>query len=130
LRRGDYLKFASHIVDDDTVIRLLKKNYSLLSQHLIIISDDAISNNIKAAIQSVFTGKPPIYIEGGDIFISHAIMRFADVLIASNSFFSLSAALLQKQGGIAIIPQRFFGDQLPSHNKAISTLSEWTLLRY
>ena len=55
-------------------------------------------------------------------------MRESDILITSNSMFSLSAALLQKAEGVSIMPKYFYGVDFKEYNKAVGTLSNWVVL--
>jgi hypothetical protein len=128
IRKGDFLKFASLTINDEKLLRFISKIKSLLNERIFILSDDCFDPYLKLQIDSVFTNSKIEYITGGDEITIHSLMRLSSILITSNSMFSLSASLLQKEGGVAILPKLFYSKEFKSHNTAISSLSDWMIL--
>ena len=72
-----------------------------------------------------------IFLEGGnfDECDLHDLMREADILIASNSTFSFTAALLGKQGMKSLVPNVFYGDaELEEINAGVRSAGTFFLL--
>lgn len=128
VRRGDFLKFASIVVDDDRILHFLSVIKHLLHLKIFIVSDDDFESSLKDKINRVLLDCSIEYINGGDELTIHGLLRNASLLITSNSMFSLSAAILQKKGGVAMLPKQFFGKDLKFHNIAIDSLSKWMVL--
>jgi hypothetical protein len=128
IRRGDFLQFSSYVIDDNKIEIFLNQLKNILPFKLLILSDDIFDENFKNKIVSILKNKEVLFITGGDELLMHGLMRYSNVLITSNSMFSLSAALLQKKGGIAIIPAKFYGGKFLKYNHFINLLSDWTFL--
>jgi hypothetical protein len=91
------------------------------------ISDSPFDEYYMNTINEIFDNHIVEFINGGDELEIHALLRGADILITSNSMYSLSAALLQKKEGLAIMPKHFYGKEFFSHNKSIQSLSNWMI---
>jgi len=114
VRRGDYLRVASRIVSDQEWLRALRMIISHVDEFLIISSDSKLSMQIKSQVVELasLSRVEVVFLEGGhfDECDLHDLMREADILIASNSTFSFTAAILGKQGMKSLIPNIFYGD--------------------
>lgn len=128
IRKGDFLKFSSLNISDDNLLQFLGTIRSFIKGKIFIVSDDNFDDNYKTSICSVLNNWDIVYISGGDEITIHSLLRSSDLLITANSMFSLTAALLQKKGGLSILPKQFFGDDFIFHNKAINELSQWVIL--
>ena len=104
LRRGDYLKVASHIVSTSEVIKASSK-FTNICESLIVISDSDLNELDKNLIYSVGY-KNVIPIISGDPLEAHQLMRNSKVLITSNSQFSFSAAIFSS--AIVLIPKKWY----------------------
>jgi hypothetical protein len=133
LRKGDYLFVASHLITEKQVIELISKISDFLPDKIFVTSDGEIDESIfdwfkinKPTIQ-VFQAEKEI-----DPYILHDLMRNSRLLIAANSTFSFSAALLSSEKTIAFIPQIFYKEDLvrskdsPIHQFA----SNYAILKY
>jgi len=127
LRRGDYLKVGSKIVHETEVSNLLEKISGSLPQTLLVISDSEISdlgfNRIREAAK---VGDIKNIIRG-DMHAVHGLMRQSKILIASNSTYSISAALTMTNGGTAIFPANLYGSPMPNLNRNFNSLADWHL---
>jgi len=127
LRRGDYLQVGSKIVHETEVSKLLEKISGSLPQTLLVISDSEISdldlNRIREAAKVGDIQK----IIGGDMHAVHGLMRQSKVLIASNSTYSISAALTMTNGGTTIFPANLYGSAMPNLNRNFNSLANWHL---
>jgi hypothetical protein len=133
LRRGDYLFVASHLVTEVQVIRLISKLSDFLPKKIFIASDGEIDESLfdwfkinKPNIHVIQTGKEI------DPYVLHDLMRNSTILVASNSTYSFSAALLSSEKTLSFIPQIFYKEDLdrakdcPIHQFA----SDYGILRY
>jgi hypothetical protein len=114
VRRGDYLRVASRIVSDEEWLRALKMIISQVEEFLIISSDSKLPKETKNQVVELASMNrvEVVFLEGGhfDECDLHDLMREADILIASNSTFSFTAAILGKQGMKSLVPNIFYGD--------------------
>jgi len=133
LRKGDYLFVASHLIREQQVIDLISKISDFLPGKMFIASDGEIDESLfewfkvnKPNIQLITTERKI------DPFILHDLMRNSRLLVASNSTFSFSAALLSSEKTISFIPQIFYKEDLkkkqdsPIHQFA----SDYAILRF
>jgi hypothetical protein len=106
IRRGDYLNVASHLVKDEEFIEIIDK-FHKLADSIVILSDSKIDSKIKTLAEKKFKNVSLL----GDSRISHVdghnIMRNADILITSNSTYSLTAGVMNKN--VVLIPKIWFG---------------------
>tara|TARA_A100001015_G_C14861450_1_gene660557 strand:+ start:44 stop:856 length:813 start_codon:yes stop_codon:yes gene_type:complete len=126
IRRGDYLNVASHIVKDEEFIGILEK-FSGILDSLLIFSDSKISKSIKEVGKDNF--KNFVFLDQNDVnaINVHNIMRNARILVASNSTFSLTAGLLNKN--IILIPKTWYGSgRQDGLNDMLSKLGNFSLI--
>ncbi len=126
IRRGDYLNVASHIVKDEEFIGILEK-FSGIVDSLLIFSDSKISKRIKEVGKDNF--KNFVFLDQNDInaINVHNIMRNSRILVASNSTFSLTAGLLNKN--IILIPKTWYGSgRQDGLNDMLSKLGNFSLI--
>lgn len=105
MRRGDYLKVATHIISDNEFLGIAKSFNSLVKTALFI-SDSPIEPNFRKSLHGYFESTH--FLDSIDPLYAHDLMRKAKILICSNSTFSLTAALLG-ENNIKIIPKTWFG---------------------
>jgi hypothetical protein len=114
VRRGDYVRVASRIVSDQEWFRALKMMISQVEEFLVIASDSKLPVQTKNEVIALASLNriEVVFLEGGqfDECDLHDLMREADILIASNSTFSFTAAILGKQGMKSLVPNVFYGD--------------------
>jgi len=127
LRRGDYLKVASHVVIDEDVFLVLNRLTRIGVKKALLISDSPVN------VDSFSLSVPGItdwnVLVSDDIFLCHAVMRLAPVLVISNSQFSLSAALLSLcDNPLVIMPRQWFGSELSVLQEHILSLSKWCIM--
>jgi hypothetical protein len=133
LRKGDYLFVASHLITEKQVIELISKISEFLTEKIFVASDGEIDESLFAWLK---INKPTIQLfqteKEIDPYILHDLMRNSRLLIAANSTFSFSAALLSSEKTIAFIPQIFYKEDLvrskdsPTHQFA----SNYAILKY
>ena len=127
LRRGDYLQVGSKIVQEASVNKLLEKINGLLPKALLIVSDSEITNQTLNRIKKVANVDNIEKIIGGDMHAVHGLMRQAKILIASNSTYSISAALTMTSSGTTVFPTNFYGSSMPNLNSNLNSLANWHL---
>jgi hypothetical protein len=133
LRKGDYLFVASHLITEQQVIKLISKVSDFLPEKIFIASDGEIDESlfewfkVNKPNTQVITTERKI-----EPFILHDLMRNSRLLIASNSTFSFSAALLSSEKTISFIPQIFYKEDLTRKNDSpIHRLaSDYAILKY
>ncbi len=133
VRRGDYLRVASRIVSDQEWLRALRAIISQVEEFLVISSDSKLPIETKRQVTRIaaVSQVEVIFLEGGnfDECDLHDLMREADILIASNSTFSFTAALLGKQGMKSLVPNVFYGDaELEEINAGVRSAGTFFLL--
>ncbi len=104
LRRGDYLKVASHIVSTKELINV-SSNFTNICNSLVVISDSELNELDKELIYNVGY-KKIIPVISGNPLEAHHLMRKSTVLITSNSQFSFSAAIFSS--AIVLIPKKWY----------------------
>jgi len=127
LRRGDYLQVASKIVQETEVIKLLEIINGFLPQTLIVVSDSDITDQNLNRIKNAANVSNIEKIIGGDMHAVHGLMRQSKILIASNSTFSISAALTMAKGGTTIFPANPYGPPMPNLNSNFNSIAGWHL---
>lgn len=134
VRRGDYLRVASHIVTDSMWLGFIEKIKSITSGILVITSDSTIPKETKREVARIFRHTPTrvVYLEGQKIdeCILHDFMRSANVLVASNSTYSFTAAVLSDPKTFCVIPSIFYGDkELEDINRGFRAAGDFFVLR-
>ena len=133
LRKGDYLFVASHLIKEEQVINLLSKISEFLPGIIFIASDGEIDQLLP---DWFMINKPDIRLEliekDIDPIILHDLMRNSRILVAANSTFSFSAALLSSERTISFIPQIFYKeDQKRAKDSSIHQFaSDYAILKY
>jgi hypothetical protein len=125
LRRGDYLNVASHIVADQDLLPVLQGLIQTGVSGLLFISDSEVNIDF-------FRRHLPLTIRlssivGGDLYLSHALMRQAKILVTSNSQFSFSAALLNDQG-FRLMPKVWFSGRHADLHEQLLRFSNWLVV--
>lgn len=105
VRRGDYVNVASHLVSDDEFLQLARK-FSGLVQHAVLLSDSPFEDGFRNKMSQLFGSVS--YLDNLDPYSSHWLMRKAQVLVCSNSTYSLTAAMLNT-AGLIVMPKQWFG---------------------
>lgn len=105
VRRGDYVNVASHLVSDSEFLQLAKK-FSLLLSHAVLLSDSPFESDFKEKMGQMF--QSVTYLDQLDAYSSHWLMRQAQVLVCSNSTYSLTAAQLNPKA-LVVLPKQWFG---------------------
>jgi hypothetical protein len=133
LRRGDYLFVASHLITELQVIKLISKISDFLPEKVFIASDGEINASLfdwfkvnKPNIQVVQTENEI------DPFVLHDLMRNSRLLVAANSTYSFSAALLSSEKTLSFIPQIFYKEDLErAKGSSIHQFaSDYAILKY
>lgn len=107
LRRGDYLSVASHIIKTKSALSLLSKLYRA-EYNLVVSSDTVLSEQEKRDFLNLNYRKTYFYDDGSICsFEAFLLMYDSNILVASNSQFSLCAGLLSDT--ILYIPTKWFG---------------------
>lgn len=122
LRRGDYWNVATHLVADSDVFPLLNKLVRMGIRRFLFASDDPVPLDYfreRVPGVSAWGEIPP-----EDKFLAHAVMRFADCLVISNSQYSLSAAMLNGRG-MVFLPRVWFGAGHSELNAEFLRFCDW-----
>lgn len=133
IRRGDYLRVASHIVSDSMWLGVIDKIKSMTRSNLVITSDSKIPESTKKELNRILhdTSIRVSYLEGNrvDECILHDFMRSAKVLVTSNSTYSFSAAILSEPQTFCVIPSVFYGGQeLEKINRGFRSAGDFFIL--
>jgi len=128
VRRGDYVNVSSKLIEIDEFEKITQVIPEKLQERVLVFSDDIFSEIDEEKIRSYCSGDVT-FITGGDQHAVHGLMRCSSVLIASNSTFSLTAALLSEHPHqLVFAPTHFFSDSERDVNLLIQQLSRWMLI--
>ena len=133
IRRGDYLKVASKVIEFNEYLELLISIQKLIPKDLLIISDSPLHEREIEKLGELFGNNHNlIFLDDPelDAFLIHCILREADVLVTSNSTFSFSAAVLGKSGQLAFSPVNFHsGPDAEKYNRSFRSASSFMTLK-
>lgn len=123
IRRGDYLNVASYVVPDEHFVELGER-FKRLAKTVVIVSDSTLSEALMDAFKDQF--KNAFFLDDPTIspFVTHCVMRYASILVCSNSQFSLTAGALND--GLVVVPKTWLGaghDQLKAEIEQLSDFS-------
>jgi hypothetical protein len=124
IRRGDYLKVASKIIQFDEYTTLIESINKLLPNQVVVISDSEVGHEDKIKIQSSLEDHKVMFLDspGIDPFNVHCLLREASVLVTSNSTYSFSAGLLGRPGQVVFSPMQFHsGESSEKYNKTFQS---------
>lgn len=124
IRRGDYLNVASYLVPDEAFLRALAPVLRLVDQ-VLVVSDSPLSPALAGRLAAL--APQAVVATGGSPALVHGLMRLADVLVGSNSQFSLSAAALRSADQLTLLPARHDADPASDNNRLLASLREFQL---
>jgi hypothetical protein len=128
IRKGDFLKQASYLVNDELYINLINSLNNFFTPFIFVVSDERLDSDFVFKIKSVLKAHTIIFEFSRTDIETHGLMRNAKILITSNSMFSLSAAILRPKNLLTITPKVFFGKNFEKYNIAINNLSDWHIV--
>ena len=133
IRRGDYLKVASKVIEFTEYLDFLLAIRELLPKNLLIVSDSPLHEKELEKLGDLFGNKHNLFFLDDpelDAFLIHCILREADVLVTSNSTFSFSAAVLGKSGQLAFSPVNFHsGPDAEKYNRSFRAAGTFMTLK-
>ena len=117
IRKGDYLKVATKLIDVNSIEIILRKLKSSLPKYLVIVSDGTITTNERKKLNSTCNALKLSEIKfydksnySVDETLVHDLMRSANFLLTSNSTFSFTAGLLNNvDNRLVVFPSSFYG---------------------
>jgi hypothetical protein len=111
IRRGDYLKVASRIMEHQENLDLLKRIKLMIQGEIFVVSDETFPEDVKHLYRMI-TSKDVIFLDAQSEpdYVIHDLMRMSNVLITSNSTFSFTAGILARPETIVFTPNFFYGD--------------------
>jgi len=127
IRRGDYLNSGTLVVDDISLFRAIKKIVKLVKK-LLVVSDTPLTQEISAMITTLPIES--VAIIGGKASLVHGLMRLSNILICSNSQYSLTAAFLRDSQHLTIIPSHYAGDSNHYTDQFLREINEFQILSY
>ena len=130
IRRGDFLTVASKLISDEEISDLSLKLFTKLPKlPVLIFSDSDIDIKWNSKFKNIgFDNIKLIDRHSCSDLYAHDLLRSAKILIASNSFFSLSAAVLSVEDQLAFIPMEFYsGYRDEPINELINKLSKFSV---
>jgi hypothetical protein len=127
-RRGDYLQVSSRVVQTHELGPLTEMLKSLSISKFIVFSDSSIPLEELEKLEGQL-GCKVHFVQGGDLHAVHGVMRMSNILIASNSTFSLTAGLLsEKNDSLLISPTHFFSPEQKNLNELFQSKSNWMIM--
>ena len=128
IRRGDFLKVSSKLIDLSSVIKLASSIKQILPETLVFCSDDSFSSSEEEILKRSFPDHDIKFMNNPDQHFVHAVLRCADLLITSNSTFSWTASLLRtRENSISIIPSSFSLPEYNVANEIFRASSKWSI---
>ena len=125
IRRGDYLNVASYLVSDEAFLRVTKKITKLV-KNLLIVSDTPLNSILIQGLSALNINC--VTAIGGEPHLVHGLMRLSDILICSNSQFSLTAAALRDDSSLTLYPSQHDGEAQSYSNKFLSSIREFQII--
>lgn len=118
IRRGDYSKIGAHETSLEDYLKLIPKIKELLVGKILLSSDSLIPPGFIKGLEEIFNSSREIVtLEDFNPGEVHDLMRNSDVLIASNSTFSITAGMTAKSSNITFAPLGY-AFPLTKHNSA------------
>jgi hypothetical protein len=111
VRRGDYERVASRLVEIGEYTDLLEVILKDNTFDILFLSDTEIPQKIKKDLSERFQQNKLKFFSDTDITThqAHDLMRMSRILITANSTFSISAGLLSEENTTVYSPILFFG---------------------
>lgn len=125
IRRGDYVNVASYVVSDKSFFRVVKKIGKFV-KNLLVVSDSPLSIEMVDSLQSLSINT--IVAVGGEPHFTHGLMRLSDILICSNSQYSMTAAALRDEFSLTLYPSQHDGDEFSYSNIFLKSIREFQLI--
>ena len=112
IRRGDYVRIGAHQTALEDYLDVVSLFEPLIVGTLIVTSDSEVPSTFVDALSSIVGKNVSVCVISNLRAIEiHDLMRSAEVLIASNSTFSISAGMLAREGAKVLIPVNYFGSK-------------------
>ena len=130
IRQGDYLENSSRIITIDEVLDGIKRFPKLTGTRVLLASDSTFTPFERLKIEANLNDYQVTFLDSNiDSFLIHGAMRFATMLITSNSTFSWSAGFLTcRVSPIILSPTHFFGVNNHQINQIFQYSSKWMLM--
>jgi len=125
IRRGDYVNVASFMVADEAFVRVTT-NICKLIKNLLVVSDSPLSTMMISFFQTLPTNT--IVAIGGPPHLVHGLMRLSDILICSNSQYSMTAAALRDKFHLTIYPSQHDEDPGSYSNLFLTSIREFQVI--
>lgn len=125
IRRGDYVNVATHLVADKAFVQAAKSVRKLVNNFLIV-SDSPLSDYLIAQFGAL--GTKCITATGGGPHLTHSMMRLSDILICSNSQYSLTAGALRGAEGLTLYPSQHDGDPNSESNRFLNEIRDFQVI--
>lgn len=105
IRRGDYVRIDSQLINHDSYLNLIDKIQDLLCPLTLIISDDGLVPEQQEKYSDKLNGRV-VFLSEAELpsGVAHDLMRVANVLVTANSTFSYSAAILNLGAKLIVSP--------------------------
>lgn len=113
IRRGDYERVASRLIEIDEYSDLLEKILKDNSFDILFLSDTEVARKIQDDLTERFQQNNLKFFSNSNIstHLAHDLMRMSRILITANSTFSISAGLLSEEYTTVYSPILFFGGE-------------------
>ena len=115
------------MVDDISLFRATQKIIKLVKK-LVLISDTPLSQELSTMIRTLPIES--VAIIGGNASLVHGLMRLSDILICSNSQYSLTAAFLRDSHSLTILPSQYTGNSNHYTEQFLKEINEFQILTY
>ena len=132
IRRGDYERVASRLVEIDEYTDLLEVLLKDINLDILFLSDTEIPQKIKNDLYKRFKKNKLKFFSNTDITThqAHDLMRMSRILITANSTFSISAGLLSEENTTVYSPILFFAGKYGySQSRTFNRYGEFFVMR-
>lgn len=132
VRRGDYERVASRLVEIGEYTNLLEVLLKDSNLDILFLSDTEIPQKIKNDLSERFKQNKLKFFSNTDITThqAHDLMRMSRILITANSTFSISAGLLSEENTTVYSPILFFGGKTGySQSRTFNRYGEFFVMR-
>lgn len=125
IRRGDYVNVSAPLIDYEQYLHVAL-SFKAIVKNIIIVTDEEVPNDVIEKLSG--SGLNVTLLVNEDEFLSHCVLRKASILLAANSQFSYTAALLRDPFSITMFP-KLHSNRGPneSGNRFLGSIEGFTL---
>jgi hypothetical protein len=124
VRRGDYTNVASFLMPDGAFIKAISMMTKIVTK-LLVVTDTEPNTAFMNELRSLQIETHILV--GGDVAVTHGLMRLSDILICSNSQLSYTAAALRPSDVLTFMPTKHEAGLNSPTNKFLNSVGDFQI---